>query len=175
MSKSKLVFFSGKMGAGKTTLAKRISSVPNAIYLSEDEILSSFYPNEIKSIQDYVLYSKRIKPYIERLVKRLTENELTVIMDFPGNTLKQREWFKNLIDLCQVEGKLIYLKVTDEVCIHQILKRRKEEPDRHKFDNVEMFEKLSEFFQEPTVMEGFALEIIVKETFKPSVEDSSHL
>jgi adenylate kinase family enzyme len=165
MSEGKLIFFSGKMGAGKTTYAKSLSREPNTVYLSEDEILSSFYPNEVKSIEDYELYSKRIKSYIMGLVKRLVENGLIVIMDFPGNTLKQREWFKYVIEVCQVDSKLIYLKVADEVCIQQILKRKNEEPDRHLWDNEEMFYKMTKYFQEPTDEEGFNLEVIVKETF----------
>jgi adenylate kinase family enzyme len=165
MSEGKLIFFSGKMAAGKTTYAKSLSKEPNTIYLSEDEILSSFYPNEVKNIEDYVLYSKRIKPYVMSLVKKLTENGLIVIMDFPGNTLKQREWFKNLIEVCQVDSRLIYLKTEDDVCIHQILKRRQENPERHRWDSEEMFNKVTKYFQEPTDEEGFNLEVIVKEIF----------
>lgn len=164
MFKGKIVFFSGKMGAGKTTYAKSLSNEPHTVYLSEDEILSSFYLNEINSIEDYILYSKRIKPYIMNLVKKLTENDLSIIMDFPGNTIKQREWFKMLIEACQADNKLIYLKVSDEICIKQIIKRRKEEPDRHKFDNEEMFQRITKFFEEPSDKEGFKLEIIEKET-----------
>ena len=165
MYKGKLVFFSGKMGAGKTTYAKKSSNEPHTIYLSEDEILSSFYPSEIKNIEDYILYSERIKPYIMKLVKKLTETDLSIIMDFPGNTIKQREWFKMLIEACQVDGKLIYLKVADEVCIKQLLKRRQEEPARHQFDNEEMFYRITKFFEEPSDKEGLRLEIIENETY----------
>ena len=160
MSKGKIIFFSGKMGAGKTTYAKKLSSESNTIYLSEDEILSSFYPDEINNIEDYVLYSKRIKPYIMKLVKKLTENDLCVIMDFPGNTIKQREWFKMLIETCQVDSKLIYLKVDDEICVRQIKKRRQEEPERYQFDNEKMFYRITKYFQEPSDEEGLNLEII---------------
>lgn len=160
MKKGKLIFFTGKMGAGKTTLAKTIAEEPNTIYISEDEILSSFYPDSIHSIEDYITYSKRIKPYVERLVKRLTDNGLTVVMDFPGNTFKQRKWFQILIDLCNVDSTLKYLDVSDEVCIQQIVKRKIEEPERHAFDNEEMFHKITAYFQEPTEEEGFHIEII---------------
>jgi adenylate kinase family enzyme len=160
MSDGKLIFFSGKMGAGKTTYAIKISNKPHTIYLSEDEILSSFYPNEINNLEDYVFYSNRIKPYIIRLVKKLTENDLTVVMDFPGNTIKQREWFKLLIETCQVDSKLIYLKVVDEICIRHIEKRRLEEPERHQFDNEEMFYQVTKYFHEPSEEEGLCIEII---------------
>ncbi|WP_436938320.1 hypothetical protein [Staphylococcus xylosus] len=40
-----LYFCTGKMGAGKSTISKKIASDKNAILLSEDEILEQFYPN----------------------------------------------------------------------------------------------------------------------------------
>lgn len=160
MKKGTLVFFTGKMGAGKTTLARTLSNKPNSIYLSEDDILSTCYPNDIRNIDDYVLYSKRIKPFITHLVTSLTSNGLTVVLDFPGNTRKQRAWFKELIQICDADSKLIYLKVDDEICIQQLGKRSKEEPERHRFDTEEMFHRITTFFQEPTTDEGFHIEII---------------
>ena len=38
-----LYFFTGKMGAGKSTTAKQIAKNKNAVLLSEDEMLEQFY------------------------------------------------------------------------------------------------------------------------------------
>jgi shikimate kinase len=65
--RSNIIFFTGKMGVGKTTYSKQLSNQLNAIYISEDEILSSFYPDEINSIHDYVTYSSRIKTIYKRI------------------------------------------------------------------------------------------------------------
>jgi shikimate kinase len=160
--RSNIIFFIGKMGVGKTTYSKQLSNQLNAIYISEDEILSSFYPDEINSIHDYVTYSSRIKPYIKELIYRLTSIGMNIVMDFPGNTLKQREWFKEIIDFCKSDHKLIYLKADDETCLNQIMNRRKEHPERHKFDNEELYYIVTSYFQKPTIEEGFNLEIILK-------------
>jgi len=40
----KLIFFCGKMGAGKSTKSKEFASESNAVLLSEDEWLSILYP-----------------------------------------------------------------------------------------------------------------------------------
>lgn len=160
MSQGKLVFFSGKMGSGKTTLAKKLSNTSDSIYLSEDDMLSTLYPNEIHDINDYKTYSIRIKPFVLTLVKQLIDSGLTVVMDFPANTLKQRAWFKNIINETGVQSSLIYVKASDELCIKHILKRRKEAPHRHRFDNEEMFYKISAYFEPPTEKEGFQIDVV---------------
>lgn len=61
-----LYFFTGKMGAGKTTMSKQLTNEKNAVLLSEDEWLESLYPNKIKTIEDYQNLSKQIKPLIKK-------------------------------------------------------------------------------------------------------------
>lgn len=166
METGKLLFFTGKMGAGKSTYARRLASEQDTVLMSEDDILATLYPSEIKSIPDYVTYSNRIKPFIMQQVKHLTSAGITVIMDFPGNTKLQRKWFLQLIEYCNVEHSLYYIKMSDEDCIKNILVRREQEPERHEFDNIEMFEKITKYFQEPSIEEGFRIELITKENFQ---------
>ncbi|MCG3714684.1 ATP-binding protein, partial [Aliarcobacter butzleri] len=42
------------MASGKSTLSKKLAEENNAILLSEDEILKKLYPDEIKTIEDYI-------------------------------------------------------------------------------------------------------------------------
>ena len=90
MNKGTLIFFCGKMGAGKTTLSKEITQKQNAILLSEDVWLSSHYPGRINSFEDYLKYSSLIKPFVKGLVTQLLKSGVSVVMDFPANTIKQR-------------------------------------------------------------------------------------
>nr|WP_325877450.1 AAA family ATPase [Mammaliicoccus sciuri] len=64
-----LYFFTGKMGAGKTTMSKQLTNEKNAVLLSEDEWLESLYPNKIKTIEDYQNLSKQIKPLIKNMYR----------------------------------------------------------------------------------------------------------
>lgn len=44
-----LLLFCGKMGAGKSTEAKKIALERNAVLISEDDWLATLYPDQIKS------------------------------------------------------------------------------------------------------------------------------
>ena len=57
--KATLIFFCGKMGAGKSTKAKAVSIEKNAVLLSEDDWLAAHYPNRITSYN--VCYTKLLR------------------------------------------------------------------------------------------------------------------
>lgn len=155
MNAGTLVFFCGKMGAGKSTKAKELALERNAVFLSEDEWLDSLYPNKISSLDDYIKYSRRIKPQIKKLVQSILLTGTDVIMDFPANTISQREWFKGIFTEVDAPHSLIFIDVANKTCLEQIEKRRVEQPERAATDTVEMFEQVTKYFVEPTDQEGF--------------------
>lgn len=157
MKKGTLVFFSGKMGAGKSTKSKEIALERNAVLLSEDEWLESIYPNKIASLNDYIKYSNRLKPQIRKLVQSILAAGTDVVMDFPANTTAQRQWFREIFTEVDAPHSLVFIDVTDEVCLQQIEKRRIEQPERAATDTVEMFELVTKYFVEPTPKEDFNL------------------
>src|SRR5690625_5570766 len=67
----KLYFLCGKMGAGKSTKAKQLAIDKHAVLLSEDEWLSSIYPNQIESFEDYLKFSAQIKPLVKKHVQNI--------------------------------------------------------------------------------------------------------
>lgn len=145
----------GKMGAGKSTKAVELANDRNAVLLSEDEWLESLYPNKIQGLEDYVKYSNRLKPLVKALVQNMLNTGMTVVMDFPANTTKQREWFKSIFSEVGADHKLIYLNVPNEVCLAQIAKRRIEQPQRAATDTEAMFEQVTKYFVAPSSDEGF--------------------
>ncbi len=157
MEKGTLIFFCGKMGAGKTTKAQSLAFERNAVLLSEDEWLESLYPNKIASIEDYIKYSDRLKPQIKRLVQSILESGTDVIMDFPANTMRQREWFRKIFTEIQAPHELIYIESSNEICIKRIKKRALDQPERAATDTVEMFEQVTKYFVEPGEEEGFKI------------------
>ena len=70
MKKGKLIFFCGKMGAGKTTLAARKVDDMDAVLISEDELLSKLYEGKVKSVSDYKYYSEKLKPVVFNLLQQ---------------------------------------------------------------------------------------------------------
>jgi len=160
MSQSKLIFFCGKMGAGKSTKAKEIAQEQNAVLLSEDEWLSTLYPNEINTFEEYITFSSKIKPLVRALVIDILERGTSVVMDFPANTPRQRRWFRELASEANANHELIYLKVSNKTCLKQIAKRRIEQPQRAAFDTPEVFHAVTQYFEEPTESEALNIHII---------------
>ncbi len=145
------------MGAGKTTKAQSLAFERNAVLLSEDEWLESLYPNKIASIEDYIKYSNRLKPQIKKLVQSILGSGTDVIMDFPANTMRQREWFRKIFTEIQAPHELIYIESSNEICIKRIKKRALDQPERAATDTVEMFEQVTKYFVEPGEEEGFKI------------------
>lgn len=155
MTKGMLFFFCGKMGAGKSTQAREVAKDNNAVLLSEDEWLASLYPNRISSLNDYVEYSSLLRPQVKKLVQSILMTGGHVVMDFPANTLSQRDWFRSIFSEVGSPHNLIFIDVPNEVCLKQIEKRRSEEPWRVATDTVEMFNMVTKHFVVPTSEEGF--------------------
>jgi len=152
-----LVFFCGKMGAGKSTLSMKIATEINAILLSEDEWLESLYPKTITSLDDYRTYSTRMKPVIKSLVQTVLSKGINVVMDFPANTTSQRQWFTSIFAEIGAPHQMVYIDRPDEICIRQVEQRRLEQPERAATDTLEMFQEVTAYFEEPQESEGITI------------------
>jgi predicted kinase len=159
-SKGTLILLCGKMGAGKSTLSRKISQELNAILLSEDDWLSALYPEEINNFDDYLKYSNRLKPLLKPHIRNILNSGVSVVMDFPANTRNQRVWFKDIFLTEGIPHRLIYLDVEDKTCLEQIAKRREINPERALFDTEEVFCHVTSFFQPPSADEGFSVEVV---------------
>ena len=152
--------FGRKMGAGKSTKSKQVYQERNAVLISEDEWLSTLYPNQITSFDDYLHYSSILKPLIKTHVVNILKTGTDVVMDFPANTVNQRKWFKEILSEANAPNELIYLNVRNDICLKQIEKRRIEQPERAVYDTESMFNEVSKYFQEPEQNEGFNIQIV---------------
>ncbi|WP_406662956.1 AAA family ATPase [Gallaecimonas sp. GXIMD1310] len=158
MAPGTLTFFTGKMGAGKSTLAAQIARQQQAVLLSEDEWLSALYPGQITSVKDYITYAERLKSQMQPLVQAMLAAGTSVVMDFPANTTAQRAWFKAIFTAVAAPHRLVFIDVSDALCLQQIEKRRLAEPHRAATDTPEMFARISAYFQPPAAAEGFNVE-----------------
>ena len=162
-SNGTLIFFCGKMGSGKTTLSFEVAKSMGAIRLSEDEWLAALYPNEIEVFGDYIKYSSRLKPLLKSHVRDILKSGVSVVMDFPANTVSQRVWFKEILAYDQIPHKLIYIEASDQLCLSQLQSRRNEQPERAQFDTEEVFKQVTSYFQTPSQKEGFNIEVVSRQ------------
>lgn len=148
------------MGAGKSTLSVQIARERGAVLISEDEWLAALFPGEIRDFNDYLAYSSRLKlvlgPHIEQILVAGT----TVVLDFPGNTRKQRKWFREICSGCGVPHELYYVEADDETCLEQLKQRQKEQPARAQFDTEEVFRMVTGYFEPPAESEGFNVKVV---------------
>jgi len=83
---AKLIFLCGKMGAGKSTLARELAEREDAVLLVQDEFLDHLYPGEIADIAGFVRCSSRLKNALAPHICALLAKGISVVLDFPGNT-----------------------------------------------------------------------------------------
>ncbi|MEA5598036.1 ATP-binding protein [Rivularia sp. UHCC 0363] len=153
--KPTLHFFCGKMASGKSTLARSIAEENNAVLIAEDDWLSKLYPEEINDFDDYLKYSPRLKAILVQHIQYLLLQGISIVLDFPGNTPKQRNWFRSIFDSVQANHLLHYVAASDELCKQQLKMRSQEKSEGSAFTTDAEFEAVTKYFQPPTPEEKF--------------------
>lgn len=161
--KGTLHCFCGKMAAGKSTMSKELAKNEGAILISEDDWLAHLYPDEVKCLSDYIQYSKRLKTVLEKHVRQLLLSGVSVVLDFPGNTRSQREWFKKIFDEDNIPHVLHYIEVSDELCLKQLGIRNRDKLEGAAFTTEEEFYQITSYFQPPNSEEGFNTHVHTRE------------
>ena len=110
---------------------------------------------QIAVFDDYLKFSRQLKPLVASHVQHILRAGADVVMDFPANTAAQRKWFKTLYSEINAPHEMIYLNISDEICLKQIAQRRIEQPERASFDTEDVFHHVTSFFEEPSIGEGF--------------------
>ena len=152
---AKLIFFCGKMAAGKSTLARDLADREKAVLLVQDDFLDALFPGEITDIQAFVKYSSRLKNALTPHVCGLLSRGISVVLDFPGNTRKQRAWFRELIERADVGHELHFVNASDALCKSQLRDRSKGLPAGTPWTSDADFEAINAYFQAPSEDEKF--------------------
>jgi len=153
--RGRLFFLSGKMASGKSTLAKRLAERENAILFVQDEWLDALYPNLIVNVASYIEYSGRINRTLRLYVVELLKRGTAVVLDFPGNTLNQRAWFRSIIEEAGADHELHFLDTPDDICKAQLKARSAHLPPGTKWTTDEDFDLIASHFRAPGPDEGF--------------------
>ena len=151
----KLIFFSGKMAAGKSTLARDLAVRENAILLVQDDFLAALFPREITDIPGFVKCSSRLKNALTPHVCSLLSKGISVVLDFPGNTKTQRAWFRELIERANVEHELHFVEASDALCKSRLRDRSKGLSVDTPWTRDADFEAINAYFQPPSEDEKF--------------------
>lgn len=144
----------GKVAAGKSTLAATLSKAPRTLLISEDDWLSSLYPSEIKTLDDYVRCSGRFRAAMGPHIESLLRLGVSVVLDFPANTLARRQWLRSLFENAGVAHELHFLNVSDDMCKTRL--RDRNASGAHAFQTSDAeFDLLTSHFVPPQDDEDF--------------------
>src|SRR5689334_17725537 len=109
MPQATLHMLCGKIAAGKSTLTAELSHAPLTVVISEDFWLSRLFGTEIKEIADYVRCARRLREAVGPLVRDLLRLGISVVLDFPANTLAARAWMRTLFEEAGADHCLHFL------------------------------------------------------------------
>jgi predicted kinase len=155
MSAARLIFFCGKMAAGKSTLARELAQREDAVLIVQDEFLDHLFPGEIVDIPGFVRCSSRLRDALAPHVCALLSKGISVVLDFPGNTRTQRAWFRELFERANVQHELHFIDASDALCKSQLKERSKHLPPGAPWTTDAEFEAITAYFQPPSEDEGF--------------------
>ena len=148
----------GKIAAGKSSLAALLGAAPLTVIVSEDKWMAPLFGDEMKEVADYVRLSAKLRKAMGPHVVDLLKAGMSVVLDYPANTLANRAWMKGIANAAGVAHRLHWLDVPDEVCKARM--RARNEAGAHDFaPSDEQFDQITAYFVPPSAEEG--LEIVV--------------
>lgn len=151
-----LHMFCGKMAAGKSTLAARLSEPSGMVLITEDEWLSALYGEDMRTGADFLAYSGRLRAAMGPHISTLLGAGVSVVLDFAANTRASRNWMRIMLDESEADHYLHVLTPPDDVCL-QRLHARNAKGDHPFAPTEEQFFQFSKHFMRPTPDEGFNL------------------
>src|SRR5439155_16752786 len=123
-----LHFVSGKAGAGKTTLARQIARTAPGVLICEDEWMFRL-AGPIDSLQQYLAAAARIRSVIAPLAVDLLKLGTSVVFDFAGNTVNDRQWVRSIFETATADHRLHYILADDGTCRARVRQRNVSKPE----------------------------------------------
>src|SRR5258707_7582217 len=111
-----LYLLCGKIAAGKSTLARRLAARPTTLLISEDHWTSNLFADDLKTIEDYGRYSARLRAAMGPHIVDILRQGLSVVLEFPANTVRHRDLMRALIAQANVAHELHHPDIPDTIC-----------------------------------------------------------
>jgi predicted kinase len=156
VSAGALHVLTGKIAAGKSTLAARLAADTGGLVLAEDQWLPTLYPAQITSLEDYIRESVRFRAAIAPLIVDLLGRGMTIILDFPANTVASRTWMRGLADAAGITATLHFLDLPDDLCRARLHARNAAGTHAYQASDAE-FDQFTAHFVPPQADEGFEI------------------
>ena len=151
-----LYLLCGKIAAGKSTLARRLAARPATLLISEDHWMSNLFFDDLHTIDDYGRLSARLRRAMGPHVVDILQHGLSVVLDFPANTVEYRTWMRSLINQAGAGHELHLLDIPDTICKQRLKERNA--GDKHPFKVSEAeYDLFTSYFVPPGPAEDFRI------------------
>jgi predicted kinase len=144
----------GKIAAGKSTLARRLADAPATILISEDVWLATLYRDEQRTVAEYARNARRLREVMGGHIEDLLRAGLSVVLDFPANTVANRQWMRGLFEKADAGHRLHVIDVPDAVCKARLLQRNAAGTHEFTVSDAE-FDEITGYLVPPSADEGF--------------------
>lgn len=158
MQPGTLHFISGRLAAGKTTLARKLAAEYHAVLFCEDVWLSKL-SDGISSFEDYLKWSRRCRSVMGPVIVDILKAGASVVLDFAGNRIDERAWARNLSEEAGSTHVLHFLDVDEDECLRRLLVRNQLKPEGLYFASTTEadFRAICKYFQPPDAEEGLII------------------
>jgi predicted kinase len=149
-----LYLLCGKIAAGKSTLARRLAARPATLLISEDHWTSNLFADDLKTIDDYGRYSARLRAAFGPHIVEILRQGLSIVLDFPANTVRNRNWMRSLINQSGAAHELHLLDAPDMICKQRLSDRNASGKHPFQVSGAE-YDLFTSYFFPPEPGEGF--------------------
>src|SRR5882672_7204072 len=118
-----LYLLCGKIAAGKSTLARRLAERPATLLIAMDHWMPLLFPTENRTIEDFARLSTRLRAAMGPHVVDILRRDVSVVLDFPANTVSWCSWMRSLITEAAVAHELHVLHLPDTICKQRLQQR----------------------------------------------------
>jgi predicted kinase len=145
----------GKVAAGKSTLARTLAG-DGALLVAQDPWMAQLYPTELRTIEDYLKLSARLRAAMTPHLVDLLRAGLSLVLDWPANTVASRRWMRGLAEAGGANAQLHWLDVPDRQCLARLDARNA--GGVHEFNVTHgEFAELARYFEPPHEGEGLPI------------------
>lgn len=145
----------GKVAAGKSTLARQLAA-QGALLVAQDQWMAQLYPSELRTVDDYLRLVVRLRAAMTPHLVDLLRHGLSVVLDWPANTVASRAWMRDLAAQGGATARLHWLDVPDRLCLSRLDQRNASGAHEFTVSHGE-FAELARYFEAPRDDEGLAI------------------